>query len=278
LFRGGPAGLDDSGDEPSDEPTEEPTDEPTDEPSSGIDGDTFLGPNFGLTVEWDDSTWEADDESSDEDDHLVLTADDTQLDVQTITVPDGSARDCVVANADLLEEDGFDDVTHDSEAPAPDLPDDAFGRVYRYTDSSSALDTEFLHYFECRPIEGDTFVQIGFKAPADDYEDQLADYEDVADTIEVVGPPDDTNGSDDNGNANGSDDVQEPVLEDDSFTGGVFPFSVSWDADVWTAEEQEFSEDYEAVRLLKDGNTLWIEALGGVDDPDACLEAALTAL
>lgn len=271
VFLGTPEGIRGSSTTSRDEPNDSRS------RSGGIDGDQFTGPIYGFSVQWDADLWEAEDLSDKSTDKLLLISDTAEIEIGSFRTKAGDLRTCATDNANILREtEGITRVGRETNYPLPDTPKDAFSRLYHYTDTTGRRDVVYLQYFECRPLAEETFLKISFKAAAADYEDELPNYQDVIDTLELGGKPPAGNGTD---NGNTGNRGRAPVLSDTSYTGGAFDFTVEFDDAIWTPEEQEPEEGYEGVLLDSRNTSVWIEAIASFDgDPDECIEAAADGL
>src|SRR5262249_40069300 len=139
---------------------------------------------------------------------------------------------------------------------------------------SNSLD--FLHYFECRPMTDNAFLLVEFLAISDNYADDLADYQDVMDTLSLEGGSSKSSSkstptkTSDNGNIFsqiGKENTQEetptpteeatsqpteasaqttqPKLTSTKYTGGAYKWSVTWDKSIWTPEALDPQDNYE---------------------------------
>ena len=276
VFFGVPEGI--RGGSSTDDPT------PTEESSGnwGIDGNTFIGPNYGYAVEWDAGIWEADDFSDDSGDVLVLNSEVSQIQIRSYDEEEATARSCVTAGADLAEaNDGVTDFGRTSDYDLPEPGEDSYARLYAFDyESDDANPVAFLQYFECRPMgdEEGVFLVISLLTTERSYEDELVAYEDVVATIEFGqggGTGLSTTGI---GRQGGEEETptnntgKEPVLKSASYTGGAYGYQVLWDRDVWEAEALTPDDGYEGVKLTSEGSSAWIEAIEAYDgDPEACV-------
>ena len=193
---------------------------------SGVDDNTYTGPNYGWSVEWDDDVWEVAEESNeDESDYLVLKTLDGESPVAYTRFwgTDGVFDDPEECAADwedrVASGEGNSDVEATDEYEAPRAPRGGASATYAYTFEDDDGDTfDNVVHFQCQYIEEDGPILTAWVfAVADEFEDAVPLYEDLIDTIEI---PEDGGDDGDNGNQTEDDDSQGDDSDDSDDSQG----------------------------------------------------------
>ncbi|MEJ7763460.1 MAG: hypothetical protein WKF80_11775 [Thermomicrobiales bacterium] len=270
-----------------------------------VDDTTYVSPQFEYEVTWD-QPWVADEggtrSRADRDD--VLTLRDEGSDVPLVIVG---------VNTDLLPGERLELIIEDRTASDPDLrvaldpdngddfaaallayaPDDG-ATLHEYVEVSEGEAGEWLLVVDVRvpvedlagafgssssvEIDGDAIFQRDpatlLDASAGD--DSPGTGERRRPSVPTAEPDEEATGeSDDEPTEEPTDpgaDAQEGV-EGDTYTSPNFDYSVTWDADVWMADETTIENGFDVVQLTAQDSTLSLTAtddFGG--DLTACLE------
>ncbi len=188
---------------------------------SGLDDNTFTGPNFGWSVEWDEDVWEFDTEdNTGGSDFMRLQTIDEDLFAlvafQGIEFDGADTEECALSWEGILADgDANSDVELSEDLPLPDAPRDADGAAFTYVLELDGGDTiDLVDYNECRVLEEDTAVlQILLTVPANIYEDVIPLLEDL--TAEIVLPDDSGGTGDDEDVTPEADDDETPEADDE---------------------------------------------------------------
>lgn len=252
----------------------------TKEPEPGVTGNSYSSGLYGYSVEWDDSLWEAEDTGSADEDALILSSDNAQLQLRSYNEPDANERSCVTENAkDIGASEGIENWVRTTDFETPEAPEDGYSRAYTFDFISDEANTAtFVQYIECRPLPEEGFVLISLLALDSQFEDELGSYADVIASLNLEGG---TPGGGDIGSKIGKQGGEEtstkftpgdPELKGATYTGGAYNFSVTWDDSIWTPEAMEPAAGYEGVKLTSDISSAWVEAIEGYGgDLDVCV-------
>ncbi len=300
-------------DEEEETPTPEDDAEPTpdgeedEEAESAVDGNTYVSPNFGYSLEWDEDVWTFDDSAGDSEnsepgfDTLFLESDNSGLAVIGAEFPD--AETCVTEFAAFLRTEG--DV--DNWAPFEDEDgeqiegerDGGYFAAFTLTVSQQGQEFELIYYFECRPVvEGESVVLFFMTTSPAAYEDATEELDDLLESLTIPGEsgddedaeptPSDEDEEDAEPTPAAEEDQAEPTPDEDeeedsdstasnadldTYTDPDFPFTVTWDEDVWSvADQRTVSDGHNLLNLSANGSDLTIEGWARWDgEPTDCL-------
>jgi hypothetical protein len=231
---------------------------------SGVDDNTYTGPNYGWSVEWDEDVWEvAEEDNSDGADFLVLQTLDGESPVaytRFYAVDDlfDDPDECAASWEDRIAEgEGNSGVEVTEEYDVPPPPRGGASATYTYTFETEDGDTfDNVEHFQCQYLEEDgPLLIIWIFAEEADFEDAIPLFEDLIDTVVIPegGSPDEGSdegadegsdeGSDegtDEGEDGGDDEGQDEGSADsgidgNTYTSPTYGYTVEWDEDVWTA-------------------------------------------
>ncbi|MGC4106850.1 MAG: hypothetical protein QM753_10935 [Thermomicrobiales bacterium] len=182
--------------------TEEAGDSVTDEApaQSGIDGTTYISPNFGYSFEWDDRDWTipSDGEVSQTDpvfDSLYLEAETGNLYIYAYNGYDGDASTCLQGESDYYENDadGVSNWKRATNADGDALTKEGdgfawgvFNLTYQSQSNPNADPMKLTDYIECRTlVPGESILIIFASAPRASYNDHIDLVQAAVDTIEI---------------------------------------------------------------------------------------------
>jgi len=218
--------------DPDDEPEDEPEDEPTEEADpplagrSGVDGDTYVGPNWGYGIAWDDEIWTVEDEDAPEDyDFLQLGTPRGTLYLEAFPDFGGDAEVCLATALDGIEDtEGVSDLTlaeNGDGDPIRDASEDTAYAVYTFSFQGRDGGTiEFGNLIECRTlVPGEVVLEISYLTQVDIFNDEIEDVQDVLETIELpVSEPeaDEDEAETPAANEDDAEDEDEPTEEPDA--------------------------------------------------------------
>lgn len=188
----------------------------------GVDGNTYVSPNFGYELEWDEDVWEVDEEDSNGRDVLVLLETDgtSLVYVEGYEAYDGDPEDCLEgSSAEILEADSISDVEpledendEEGDGDGGGVPFAVYSYVYE-TDEGDEQDR--VSYFTCQTlVEGEAVLAFSFVGLLEAYADDLPVWDDLFNSLTL---PDEDGREDDSGDDSGDRDRDE---EDDSGEGG----------------------------------------------------------
>ncbi len=158
----------------------------------GVDGNAYVSPTFGYTLEWDDDIWEVSDATSgDSYDSLVLNSDGATLYVESLFFYRGRADRCIdgelAALASQAGVDEFEPALDDNDEPIEDIDRESATGVYVLPESDE--NDETIIYLHCQTlIEGEAvLVATGFLYPEtmDEYGPAIEDVLNSIDTDNV---------------------------------------------------------------------------------------------
>ncbi len=284
------------GDEAEESPTpeDEPTPDEEEAAESAVDGNAYVSPNFGYSVEWDEDVWTFDNSNGDAEasepgfDSLFLESDNSGLGIIGNELPDPEM--CVTEFSTFIRQG--DDI--DNWAPYEDEDgeriegerDGGYFAAFSATITQTGQEFEIVYYFECRTVvEGESAVLFFMTTSPAAYDDATAELDDLLDTLTMPGESDEdedaepTPSNDDEEDANPTpeddEEAAEPTPEDeeddnsdstassgdlDSYTDPDFPFSVTWDEGVWSVADQRTVDDgHNLLNLTANGTDLTIE-------------------
>ena len=193
-----------------------------------------------------------------------------------------SARQCVTAaREELAQAHDIDDLARAAEGfTVPETGEEGFGRLYAYVNSAGGEAVDWLIYIECRPLAASRFLVIRFLAPEDVYEDGIATYDAVIETLDLAGAATangdygpatdrDRDGGDSGGplgRRSRGGDVRASVLDGNTFGGDAFAFSVTWGRRGLVAGRRSSrGRTTRESRLLSEGSSALVEAFAGFE-------------
>src|SRR5215204_3806382 len=133
---------------------------------SGLDENTFTGPNFGWSVEWDEDDWAFDEEdNSGGSDHFSLTTVEDPFSLAQffgVEQFDGDPDDCVTGWGDFIaDRDTASNVEEDDSVELPEPPDDGANTAYTYvSESDDGTELDLIEYVACQTLVEDEAVLI----------------------------------------------------------------------------------------------------------------------
>ena len=232
---------------------------------SGVDGNTYTGPNFGWSVEWDEDVLEfAEEDNTGGVDFLLLKTldDETPAAFFRFFADDGLFADpeeCVEGWGERTADvEGNEDVEVTEEYDVPPAPRGGASITYTYTWNNGAGRTfPNVEYYQCQWIEEDgPLLSVWVFAEERYFEDAIPLYEDLVETIVIPEPsrdasnenPNDDNGGDGNDDSNEDQDseIAASGLDGNQYLSPTYGFSVEWDDGIWTA--------YPDAELINDGD------------------------
>lgn len=292
-----------------DEPTPEDG-EPANDQESAVDGNTYVSPNFGYTLEWDEDVWEfnPDDESSEPGfDTFFLESSASGVGIFG-TDAFSDPETCVDDFASILRMEP----NVDNWAPFEDEDgervegerDGGYFAAFSLNIAQTGQDFDLIYYLECRVVVEDESVVLFFMTTSPDaYDDATRDLDDLLDTLVTPGGEDDpeptpTADADADAEPTPEDEDQDadadptPTDEEDpdedtasgadldSYTDPDFPFTLSWDEGAWTvADQRTISDGHNLLNLTAAGSDLTIEGWARWDGvPTDCLNDITTNL
>lgn len=250
--------------------------------SGGVDGNRFVGPNFGFSVEWDDAIWTPTDNSDATIDILALEGDLGQVQVSATNQFGSDTDACLRSMRDLFANDeavsGYHDVRRG--VPLPDTAGEAGTTVgvfaFSYTYNGETADV--MQYAQCSPLGKDAVLSTGFIVydatdAARPFAAMLPYFEDVHATLTFAG--DAAASSTPAGTTPGKlpkiGKVEDAAADgtptsgdEESYTSASYGYRVAYDPADWNLRDQ--SED--GLQLERTGSLV---TFMGVDDGGAAL-------
>jgi hypothetical protein len=272
-----------------------------------IGDDAYESPNFGYELEWSND-WQVDEEStvSDENgDSLTLLGEAAYVVVLGVAF-EGPASDATAAivgsrqeggaEVEVLDEGSGDDLAY--AVIGYELDGTSYGEyveartvdsgvaVVSLTTTVDVFEEQVSLALETIAFDGDPlFASLqGGDGDGGDRDDEDADREEEDEDEPSRDDEDEDDGedaderdreedeSDDEDSDDEDSDDDERSGGGESYTSPTFGYSLEWDGDVWTVEE-EFSEDFDRLLLTDGASLLYVEGVPAYDgDPDDCLE------
>ncbi len=172
----------------------------------GVDGSTYVSPNYAWSISWDD-TWSVEDESSEDGyDYLELTDQLSFVYFEAYAEFDGDAAACVAEEMDdLAAQDGVSAIKVGTDVAGDALAGGDESNAYSvytltYTDEDG-LETDLVEYNECRTLnEGNSVLEISQVTVRDAYNDAAPAVQDLLAAVTLPGEdpvePENTSGDD----------------------------------------------------------------------------------
>ncbi len=256
----------------------------------GVDGNIYLGPNFGWSVEWDEDIWEVrtDDNSGGSDFLSLITVTDDDIPFAYVQLYGVEGRyddpdECASGWEDsIADRDGVSDLEATDEFDLPRAPRGSARAAYAYIfEDEDNNETDGVEYVQCRFLEEDgALLIVTLYSSTRDFEAAVPLFEDITAAIEL--PEEDSSGGiESTGADSGIDDAPN--------TSPTYGVAVEWDEDVWTVDEDAELVDDGRVGLDRlrldhlDGEDLSgvfsVEAKTAYDgDPADCVEGEFDIL
>ena len=301
---------DEATDTPEDEPTatpedDQPTGTPADEiadeapdPTAGIDGNTYVSPTYGYTLEWDEDVWTPDFELQREADRDVLvlarvgTGDYVYF--EAYDAYDGDPETCLEGSVDEAFSDAEADESIEDIEPYEDANGDVVAgetdgvafAAYTLTlvlDEDSGVD--LAAYFECRTlVEDEAVLAVSMVTDPATYEDARDDLDDLLSTLDLsdvqggTASPDGTATSEPDDEETATPDADDQAgVNDNTYTSPTYGYTVEWDEDVWEVDEAFTGSGDRDTLALNFGSSGYVlfEAYDAYDgDPEECLDGS----
>ena len=158
--------------------------------STGIDGNSYRGPTYGVTLRWDETVWTVEDESlSPGYEGLQIGTPRSTVWVESYARFDGNAAECLAdAALEIRNRTGVSKLRAATGRDRP-VPTEVAGPalMYVYTQAlSEGGTTEMVEYVECRTlVEGEAVLEITFLVAAPHFMGELPLARALLATLEV---------------------------------------------------------------------------------------------
>jgi hypothetical protein len=257
-----------SSDDDSSSSDDEGDDNQSSSASSGVDGDTYTGPTYGVFFEFDSDAWDVVDDLAADDNNgrdmlLLEHADDPPIRVYFETYDTVTrASDCLESASEEAYGDADAEIFEDEDGEP--IEDSSRGVAYAAYLFESEGD-ELVAYVECRalPEGAGVFVITMFTLP-DDYEDSFAALSDILDTVELEGGSSSSSSSnDDEEDTSSSDDEDQASSDDEEDTSSSDDENQSSSDD----EDTSSSDDEEDTSSSDDDEDSGSSAAGAYESP-----------
>jgi outer membrane protein assembly factor BamB len=188
----------------------------------GVDGNTYVSPQFGYELEWDEDVWDVDDEASDSRDVLVLLETDNSslVYVEGYEAYDGNPDDCLEGSSDeILGADAVSDVEPLEDEDGDEIAGEDGGVVfaaYSYVyETSEGDEQDRVSYFTCQSlVEDEAVLAFSFIGLLDTFDDDQPAWDDL---IAGLTLPDDAGAKDaDEEETADDEDEQDSSNEDET--------------------------------------------------------------
>ncbi len=259
--------------------------ETPDADASGVTGNKYRGPRFGVQLSWNDD-WSVEDENSQEGyEGLQLGSTRSTIYVESIDGFDGDPAECLAsATADVERRDGVSDVapTKDFERPVSSRKaGEATLLTYTVT-LDDGTEVQGVEYIDCRELIPDqAVVEITAQVGADFYDAQLPLIQDVLATVKLpkVSQAEKTPKAASTPDGDSTPETGATGVKGSTYVGPTYGFRVSWDKDLWSVEEEANEQDYDGLQIGTDRTSVFLEGYTGFrGDADACLADAAQQL
>lgn len=285
------------GDEEEEE-TPVPDDEPTpdddgeeEEAESGVDANSYVSPNFGYSIEWDEDVWtfaDGDESSEPGFDTLFLESANSGLGIIGAELRDPET--CVSDFSTFIRnEDDVDDWAPFEDEDGERIEgerDDGYFAAFSATITSTGQELEIVYYFECRTVvERESVVLFFMTTSPNAYDDAVEELDDLLETLTL--PGDFRTDEDEETPSDDVDEDTEPTPDEeednsdstargadlDTYTDPDFPYSVTWDESVWSVIDQRtIADGHNLLNLAAEDSDLTIEGWARWEgEPTDCL-------
>lgn len=209
----------------------------------GLQGNTYTDPVYGFTVEWDAGTFDAEEMLGEDNSPYGVYLTSEEVTASVAAGGYGDLQECLDDRVALLREiDGVSRLREARRLDPLEFDRDVLGGVYQYTyDNPDTGDSgTFATYFGCEPLmmdgepQPDVVLTHDFGAPLDSFEALSSEWLPVINGIQFAG---DERGTSDRDGQNDDNDGAVGGLSGNRYIDPVFLFSVTWDADIYEAEE-----------------------------------------
>lgn len=246
---------------------------------SGLDDNTFTGPNFGWSVEWDEDIWAFDDEdnSGGGDYFSLVTVEGEPFALSQFFGAEefgGDPDECVSGWEDFISNrDAVSDVDEDTRVELPETPDDGANTAYTYvSEADNGTEFDLIEYVACQTLVEDEAVLIHTVITTqDDFEDLIPLIDDLAAEIIL---PDNTRGRGDDEDEE-TPDTDATGIDGNEYVGPNFGWELTWDDDIWTVDAEDNSGGSDFISLESEDPSAFVLFLAIEDfdgDPDDCAE------
>jgi hypothetical protein len=239
------------------------------------DGGSYVNDELGFALTWDSAHWTSEALVHDEQQGFEL---DGELSFGYIAAMPNegeyTSQECVESIATTMEEtDGIKRVRKaDDEMTALETADDAYGQLY--TALSTDSPTRFALYVDCRPLPGtDYMLLIHLTADASDYEVEVPYWQDLVDSVELIGASVDDARDEDADTESESDADMEQVTGGE-FSSANYDFTVSFDDSIWAGESYA-EEGYDWLGLTSEYGQVTVIATASEMNMDDCIDTLL---
>jgi hypothetical protein len=314
--------------EPDEEETPEAEDEETPEAAeedeeqedgegefadAGVDGNAYVSPQFGFSLEWNADDWDVNAATSDvTGDFVQLVGRRGFISFLGIEQFGGDPLVCFENFADFLAQDEppftveefepFEDEA--GEVVEGEEDDRVFGAFRSVVADEDGIEQEFVYYLECRTLVPDEAVLVILQViqPPSAYELASESRDEILATLEIPdagGDEEDEEPANGDGRGIGDDPVRDDGDEDEdedeaddrdeadapgtgslrSYTSDAFGYTVSWDRADWTLTNRVVEDGRDLIELSAESGLVTIEGQTRfAGDPAACLNAVTTNL
>jgi len=276
---------------------------------SGVDGDTYVGPTYGVYLEFDSDAWDVVEDLSADDnngrDLLLIEHTDIPIRVYFETYDTVTrASDCLESASEEAYGDADAEIFEDEDGNA--IEDSSRGVAFAAYLFENEDGDELVAYVECRalPEGAGVFVITMFTFP-DEWDDAYAELSDILDTVDLEGgsssssnndDEEDDNGSsnqddeeDDNGSSDNDDEEDNNSSNNDdeedsgssaagTYESPTYGFTIEYDEDVWEQTDDSSRSGTDTVEFEGDDDvvlTVTAVEAGSRDDAESCVEDQL---
>ena len=206
---------------------------------TGVDGNSYVSPDFGYSFEWD-RTWSVADELVEDDyNRLRLDNESSILYIEGYNFPADPAE-CVETVIGTLEDlEGLGDLDF-TEADAPEPESAAADVTFSLEEDGDAVD--YNGYVECRVInDGEVTLSISHYGVSDDWDNSTEGREEILESLETGGAtaPDDDEPRDteddsdvESVDTSGTDGLLQEVQGDGDVPGNIDDITVLFQASI----------------------------------------------
>ncbi|MCC6790891.1 MAG: hypothetical protein IT336_04350 [Thermomicrobiales bacterium] len=234
---------------------------------------------FGYRIEWDEEIWNGELDEGDGYGGISFDSITSYGGVVAYYAETDDARSCL---ADIVEPWAKDDGTQledfgvaRARMERPEPMDGAEAELYTYTFVGSGdADLDQVLYVSCLPIlDGEAAIQIVLATTPDVYDDVWTEWDDLIAGVTVDEPSNSrTSNRDRDGNDVPSIEI-DAELTDGRYENDRFGLAITWDEDLWRAEEVAENDGSTGVILNSGDSYLHLQVNAQTfETADECLE------
>lgn len=238
---------------------------------AGVDGTTYVSPQYGYSLSWND-TWSVDDSTSEESRDYLRLSNGVVL-VDLIGEPwdpnFGTCFDWIVDYYEQNESYSNIQFATDTVSMYPGVWEITGILTVTYTDPNDGSVTNYIDYAACTPLAGqDVIVSLEQFVTIEDFREQAAAMDDLRGSfvpnIDVVAQPITPTAT----------AGQASNVSGNTYTSPLFGYSLTWD-DTWSVVTEDSSDGFDFLRIESDTLVADLYGSAGGNTPDQCIDDLL---